>query len=214
MSIHTVLFDLDGTLIDTNELIIASFQHTFERYGQSFSRDEIIAFNGPPLTETFKRIDPERAEEMIATYREHNVLNHDQYVTAFPHVKKTLRRLQAEKIPLGIVTTKLRKMVDRGLKATGLDGFFKTIITLDDVEHTKPDPEPVLKAISALDADPPTTLMIGDNYHDIEAGRRAGVQTAGVAWSLKGEDVLRTYEPTYMLQDMADLLDIVGLNVS
>src|SRR5699024_8628237 len=111
------------------------------------------------------------------------------------------------------VTTKLRKMVDRGLKATGLDGFFKTIITLDDVEHTKPDPEPVLKAISALDADPPTTLMIGDNYHDIEAGRRAGVQTAGVAWALTGEVVVRTYEPTYMLPDMAELLDIVGLNV-
>src|SRR5699024_3699777 len=105
-------------------------------------------------------------------------------------------------------------MVDRGLKATGLDGFFKPIITLDDVEHTKPDPEPVLKAISALAADPPPTLMVGDNYHDIEAGRRAGVQPAGVAWSLAGADVVRTYEPPYMLQDMADLLDIVGLNVS
>src|SRR5699024_4285605 len=134
---------------------------------------------------------------MIATYREHNELNHDQYVTAFPHVKKTHRRLRAQKIPIGIVTTKKRKRVETGTKATGLDSCFTTIITLDDVEHTKPDPEPVLKAISALDADPPTTLMIGDNYHDIEAGRRAGVQTAGVAWSLKGEDVLRTYEPTY-----------------
>lgn len=209
MSIHTILFDLDGTLIDTNELINESFYHTFNAYGLEFTHDEVLAFNGPPLKETFEKIDLEKAEAMIATYRAHNLAHHDDYVKIFPHVKETLKLLKDKGIKLGIVTTKMRKTAIRGMKLTGIYSYFDTIIAINDVTHAKPHPEPVLNAMKALNADSESTLMVGDNSHDIESGHNAGVLTAGVAWSLKGEEVLKTYQPTYLLQDMRDLLKII-----
>lgn len=209
MSIRTILFDLDGTLIDTNELIIASFNHTFNYYHLNYTRDEIISFNGPPLTDTFHQIDPERAAMMIQTYRKHNLAEHDNYVTAFPHVIETLEALKSKQVKLGVVSTKMNTAVTMGLTLTGLDAYFDTVITFDDVTNPKPHPEPVVKAMEALEADAATTLMVGDNYHDIESGKNAGVQTAGVVWSLKGKEHLLTYHPTYMLDDIRDLLDIL-----
>ncbi|GGB53921.1 pyrophosphatase PpaX [Virgibacillus dakarensis] len=209
MSIHTILFDLDGTLIDTNELIIASFEHTFHHYGKPFSREKAIEFIGPPLKESFQQIDPAQVNAMIATYREHNLQHHDEYVTAFPYVVETLTRLKKHGLQLGIVTTKMRHTVNKGLKLTAIDHFFETIITLDDVTHAKPHPEPIVKAMSNLSAQPETTLMVGDNSHDIEAGQNAGVATAAVAWSLRGKEELLAYNPTYMLDDIRDLLTII-----
>lgn len=211
MNIHTILFDLDGTLIDTNELIIASFMHTFEHYGKELSRNEAIEFIGPPLKDTLHQIDPDQVEEMVKTYREHNLYHHDNYVTAFPNVVETIDQLKKNNFKLGIVTTKMNRTVEMGLKVTGLSKYFETIITLDDVTHAKPHPEPVLKAMQELDASANSTLMIGDNHHDIDAGKNAGVQTAGVAWSLKGKEKLSEYKPTYMLDDMQDLLKILGV---
>ncbi|OZU88768.1 pyrophosphatase PpaX [Virgibacillus indicus] len=211
MSIHTVLFDLDGTLIDTNELIIASFEHTFKHYNFAFTTKEIMGFNGPPLTETFQKIDPARAEVMIKTYRDHNLSNHEQYVKVFPNVLETIEELKNNNIQVGIVTTKMKDTVQLGLSITGLDKFFDTVITLDDVVHPKPHPEPVIKAMKELDSQANTTLMVGDNYHDIEAGKNAGVKTAGVAWAHKGKDHLLEHNPTYMLEDMRDLLKITGV---
>lgn len=208
MSIRTILFDLDGTLIDTNELIIASFMHTFSHYGMTYTREEVVQFNGPPLLDTFQKIAPDLAEEMVKTYRAHNLTVHDSYVTAFPHVTETIAALKEQGLKLGIVSTKMRKGVNMGLALTGLDTYMDTIITLDDVEHAKPHPEPVLKAVQALGADLETTLMVGDNYHDIESGQNAGVKTAGVAWSDKGSSFLEGYHPTYMLKDMRDLLQL------
>lgn len=208
-NIRTILFDLDGTLINTNELIIESFIHTFNHYGLNFSNEEIITFNGPPLRETFQSIDQERAEEMIKTYREHNLFHHDDYVTPFPNVLETVKELDHHGYALGIVTTKMRKSVEKGLAITGIKPYFKTIITLDDVSHAKPHPEPVIKAMKELKGEPKSTLMIGDNSYDIEAGHNAGVQTAGVAWAQRGEAYLKQYKPTYMLNDMKDLLDLV-----
>ncbi|MGX9930670.1 pyrophosphatase PpaX [Virgibacillus salarius] len=211
MSIRTILFDLDGTLIDTNELIIASFIHTFNAYHLEYSREEIIEFNGPPLVDTFTKIDARRADSMVETYREHNLKEHDNYVKPFPHVVDTVKKLQENGIEMAIVTTKMRKGVNKGLSLTGLDNYFETVITIDDVTHPKPHAEPVLKAMEALQADPKRTLMVGDNYHDIEAGKNAGVQTAGVAWTFKGKQRLLEYKPTYMLDDIRDLLQITGV---
>jgi len=211
MNIHTILFDLDGTLIDTNKLITESFYHTFNQFGLEFSHDEILAFNGPPLKETFEKIDLDKAEAMITTYREHNLEHHDAYVKIFPNVKETLDALKKQGIQLGIVTTKMRGTAIRGMKLTGIYDYFDTIIAIDDITNPKPHPEPVLSAMKNIQADPETTLMVGDNHHDIESGQNAGVKTAGVAWSLKGEEVLKKYHPTYMLHDMKDLLEITGV---
>lgn len=212
MSVRTILFDLDGTLIDTNELIIASFTHTFEHYNLPYTREELIEFNGPPLIETFTNINPERAEEMIDVYREHNLRVHNEYVKAFPHVKEVLDILQENNFKLGIVTTKMKDSVYQGLEVAGITNQFDTIVTLDDVTHPKPHPEPVIKAMNEIGANPAQTIMIGDNSHDIESGKNAGVITAGVAWSFKGAERLEKYNPTYMLNDMRDLLKIVGVN--
>ncbi|RDW15692.1 pyrophosphatase PpaX [Oceanobacillus chungangensis] len=211
MNIDTVLFDLDGTLIDTNQLIIDSFKYTFDHYQLSFTEEEIIEFNGPPLIDTFHKIDPERVDEMIAKYREHNITEHDKYVKAFPLVRETLEELKKNDIRLAIVTTKMKTTALKGLALTGLDSYFDTIITLDDVTHPKPHPEPVVKAMQALDAEASRTLMVGDNSHDIESGNNAGVLTAGVAWSRKGKERLLAHHPTYLLEDMRDLLTIVGV---
>lgn len=211
MHINTVLFDLDGTLIDTNALIISSFEHTFQQYGLSFTKKEIMQFNGPPLHETFKKINPAHAEQMVETYRQHNLAHHDQYVKAFPHVIETVKVLHQNRIKMGIVSAKMREGVQKGLILTGLHSFFETVIAMDDVTYPKPHPEPVIKGMSKLDAVPASTIMVGDNYHDIEAGKNAGVSTAAVAWSEKGTDFLMEYNPTYVLNDMRDLLKIVGV---
>lgn len=212
MKTETLLFDLDGTLIDTNELIIASFTHTVEQFAdRKYTREEIIDFIGPPLADSLRKVDPERVEEMMQTYRTHNYENHEKYVTAYPTVVDTIKRLKKAGFKLGIVTTKLSDTAKLGLELTGMTGMFDVLIGLDDVEHAKPHPEPILMAIDKLKANPMTTMMIGDNYHDIEAGHNAGVQTAGVAWTLKGREVLEAYDPDYMLEEMNDLLRIVGV---
>ncbi|APC49114.1 pyrophosphatase PpaX [Virgibacillus halodenitrificans] len=211
MNIDTILFDLDGTLIDTNELITASFEHTFKKHNLSFTKEEIMGFNGPPLLDTFHNIDPERADVLVKTYREHNLAEHDRYVKAFPYAVETIQKLKNSGKKVGIVSTKMAKSVHMGLTLTGLEPLFNTIITYDDVQHAKPHPEPVIKAMKELDADGASTLMVGDNYHDIVAGKNAGVQTAGVSWAHKGRDSLLAYKPTYMLEDMRDLLKITGV---
>jgi pyrophosphatase PpaX len=211
MSIETILFDLDGTLIDTNELIQESFRHTFDHYGYTFSDEEMLQFNGPPLLHTFSKLNERLAGEMVKTYREHNLEHHNNYVKAFPNVKEVLRVLADHGVRMGIVSAKMRPGVKLGLEVTGIDSFFETIVSVDDVHHPKPHPEPVLKAMKAVDGKPETTLMVGDNYHDIESGKNAGTQTAAVAWSLKGEAFLQSFKPSYIMQDMTDLLEIVGV---
>ncbi|WP_258871450.1 HAD hydrolase-like protein, partial [Halobacillus trueperi] len=134
MSIRTILFDLDGTLIDTNELIIASFTHTIEQYSdRSYEREEILDFIGPPLRESLQKVNPDKVEEMVETYRKHNIENHNRYVKAYEGVVETIETLKEQGYKLGIVTTKMRNTVHMGLELTNLDGLFETVVTLDDV---------------------------------------------------------------------------------
>ncbi|GIN19714.1 pyrophosphatase PpaX [Siminovitchia fordii] len=210
--INTLLFDLDGTLLDTNELIITSYLHTFEKfYPGRFTREDVLPFLGPPLIDAFVSVDPEKAEEMVDVYRKFNMEKHDMLVHEFEGVYETIRTLHENDFKMAIVSTKIRKTVLKGLALTNLDEFFDVIITLDEVEKAKPDPEPLEKALAALGSKPAEAIMIGDNYHDILGGKNAGTFTCGVAWSVKGADFLKQYDPDYMLDKMSDLLDIVGV---
>ncbi|REJ10159.1 pyrophosphatase PpaX [Halobacillus trueperi] len=211
MSIRTILFDLDGTLIDTNELIIASFTHTIKQYSdRSYERAEILDFIGPPLKESLHKVNPDKVEEMVETYRKHNIENHNRYVKAYEGVVETIETLKEQGYKLGIVTTKMRNTVHMGLQLTNLDGLFETVVTLDDVTNAKPHPEPIVKALNHLDSQASEAMMVGDNTHDIEAGQNAGTKTAGVAWTVKGRKVLDDLNPDYMLDNMRDLLKITG----
>ncbi len=211
MVVNTLLFDLDGTLIDTNELIISSFTHTLNHYyPNQYSREDILTFIGPPLYDTFVEMDKERVSEMISTYREHNLAHHDSLVKEYEGVYETIKTLHEKGFKLGIVTTKMRNTVNMGLKLTGLDQFFEVVVTLDDVKKAKPDPEPVLLALSQLNSKVDEAIMVGDNHHDVLAGKNAGTLTAGVAWTIKGKEHLASYQPDYMLDHMSDLFKIVG----
>jgi pyrophosphatase PpaX len=121
-----------------------------------------------------------------------------------------MRKLKDAGYKMGIVSTKRNDMIYKGLKLLDVEGVFDVVIGMDDVEKTKPDPEPVLLALKRLDADREEALMIGDNYHDIVGGQNAGVHTAAVAWSAKGEAFLQKYNPDYMLHHISDLLAIVN----
>ncbi|MCE4050376.1 pyrophosphatase PpaX [Bacillus sp. Au-Bac7] len=212
--INTLLFDLDGTLIDTNELIISSFLHTLDfYYPGKYIREDVIPFMGPTLMETFGSIDAQRAEEMAAKYRAYNLENHDRIVTIFDGVYDTIKILKENGYKIAIVTTKLSDVVDMGLKLTKLDEFFDVIVALDHVTKAKPDPEPVLMALEKLGSSPEEAIMVGDNSHDILAGKNAGTKTAGVAWTLKGREFLASLEPDYLLDNMRDLLSIVEVEV-
>lgn len=213
MKITTILFDLDGTLINTNELIIASFLHTLEKYYPGrFKREDVLDFIGPTLTESFSSIDESRVEELITEYRRFNIEMHDEFVEEFETVYETIEALHQSNIKIGIVTTKARNVVEMGLSYSRLKQFFDVVITFNDVKKTKPHPEPILLALEKLGSVPEETIMVGDNYHDINGGKNAGTKTAGVAWAIKGRDYLASFQPDYMLEKMSDILSIVGLN--
>jgi len=112
---------------------------------------------------------------------------------------------------LAIVSTKVRDVVLKGLVLTNLDQFFDVVISLDEVVNAKPDPEPLEKALALLGSSPDEAIMIGDNHHDILGGKNAGTYTCGVSWSLKGREYLEQYDPDFILDQMSDLLDIVGV---
>ena len=146
---------------------------------------------------------------MIAKYRKWNLAHHDEYVTEFDGVNSTLEQLKEQGIKMAIVSTKKRDTIERGLKLMKAEHYFEFYIGIEDVKNVKPNPEPVLLALEKLGVSNEEALMIGDNYHDIVAGKNAGVKTAGVAWSIKGEEYLKQFNPDYMLYHMTDLLGIV-----
>lgn len=209
--IRTMLFDLDGTILDTNELIIQSFLHAFlEMKERPLTREHIILHMGLPLTEQmqyFSGLDD--VDDLIAKYRKYNVDKHDELVTAFPNVVQTLQELHDSGVKLGVVTSKIKLTTEMGLKLTGMYSFFDSIITVEDVSKAKPDPEGILKALEELGGDKASALMVGDSHYDIEAAHNAGISSAAVGWSLKGPEHLRKYKPTYLIEDIRELLPLV-----
>jgi pyrophosphatase PpaX len=208
--ITTLLFDFDGTLLDTNELIIQTFQYVLgTHFPGKYERIDILPFLGPTLKETFDSLDPENTESLIEEYRAWNKSMHDELSSEFDGVSETLRLLKTAGLKMAIVSTKKKDMVMRGLGLLDAEGVFDEVIAMDDVVKTKPDPEPILLALNRLGATADEALMIGDNYHDIVGGQNAGVRTAGVAWSAKGEEFLQSFNPDFMLHHISDLLQVV-----
>lgn len=210
---RTILFDLDGTLIDSIRLILDSYHHTLRMHGlPARSDEEWLRGVGTPLRVQFAEwAEPGTTmEALIATYREYNLANHDAMIRAYDGVEAMLRSVQQAGYRTGLVTSKNRPGALRGLTVTGLAQYVEVLVCADEVQNPKPHPEPVEKALTLLQGDRATALFVGDSVHDLHSGRAAGVRTAAVLWGPFGRDHLTHGNPDYWLErpeDLATLLE-------
>ena len=210
--LQTVLFDLDGTLIDSIRLILDSYHHTLTQHNlPARSDEEWLRGVGTPLHVQFSRWhdSPEMLEAMIATYREFNLKHHDRMVTVYPGVVEAVRQIKSSGIQTGLVTSKNRQGALRGLALVGLEALMDVMVCADEVSNPKPHPEPVEKAVALLGADPARTVYVGDSIHDMHSGRAAGVKTAAALWGPFGRSHLESAGPDYWLEKPEDLVGLV-----
>lgn len=187
---RTVLFDLDGTLIDSVDLIVRSYEHTVRAHGlPSPGRDEWIRWLGTPLKHQFGLLVGEgedrdgRVDELIRTYRAWNHANHDALVKPYPAVREALEGLRAQGRTLGVVTSKMRASALRGLAHVGLDpAWFSCFVSLEDTERHKPHPDPLLHALRQLRVEPADAVYVGDSPHDAACAQAAGADAVAVRW--------------------------------
>lgn len=203
-----VVFDLDGTLIDSIELILDSARHAFQgRAGHIPSDAEWLTGVGIPLATMFRRYATDDAEvdALIAKYREYQLANHDRLVKCYDQVVETVDFIRAAGHPVAIVTSKTGWLARRGLDHVGLGPHFDTIVGCDICQRHKPDPEPVLIALDKLGYLPTEAAFVGDSVHDVEAGNAAGVTTIAALWGPFAREDLAASRPTFFLERMADL---------
>lgn len=210
-ALTTVLFDLDGTIIDSIGLILDSYHHTLRAHGLPPRTDaEWRAGIGTPLRVQFAPwMEHPGIEEMIRTYREYNLAHHDERVVAYDGVADAVRAIRTQGLHTGLVTSKNRSGAERGLRVAGLAGTMDVLVGADDVERPKPDPEPVLKALALLGIPAGEAMYVGDSIHDMESGRAAGVRTAAALWGPFGRPDLECSAPDFWLERPADLTLLV-----
>jgi len=211
--LDTYLFDLDGTLLDSLELILDSYRHTLMVHRGVAPADEVwIAGIGTPLRKQLSPFaeDAEELERFVDTDREHNFAHHDAMMNAFPGMRAIVERLKTDGKTLGIVTSKARKGTAKGLRTGNLEGLFDAIVAADDVDKHKPDPTPVLRALQLLEAEPERTVFIGDSPFDMAAGKAAGVKTAAAMWGPFDREVLENHTPDFWLDTPEDILNLDG----
>jgi pyrophosphatase PpaX len=205
-----VLFDLDGTLIDSIDLILKSAQFAFAKCGVDCPSDaEWLTGVGRPLPVMFSHFAPGREPDLIAAYREFQMANHDQLVTVYPGVPEMLEQLATTGHRLGIVTSKVSTLAMRGLTHTKIDRYFETVIGMDLCKRHKPDPEPVLIALDRLESGPEGAWFVGDSVHDMESGNAAGVGTVGALWGPFTEQDLAPSKPAFLALRPADVVKLV-----
>jgi pyrophosphatase PpaX len=206
------LFDLDGTLIDSGPMILASMHHAAKTVLGRDIPEQVLAsaVGGPGLVAQMEALDPERTDDLIAAYRAHNEPLHDE-LEAFWEVVEVLPRLRAEGRRLGIVTAKRHASVQLAFeRLPGLEANFDVVVGAEDTSRHKPDPEPLLAALQRLDAVPDDAAYVGDSPFDIRAAKAAGVHAVAVAWGgIHGTDVLEQERPDALVRHAEELLAVL-----
>lgn len=209
-----VLFDLDGTLADTVELILHCYRHTMRTHlGRELPDERWLATIGTRLVDQLQEFarSEDEARRMLETYESHQRKVHDEYVRGFSDATSVVERLSRRGLPLAVVTSKRREMARRTIEALDLAAHVPVLVAGDDVERGKPHPEPVRRALGELAVEAgPDVLFVGDSPYDIRAGRTAGVRTAGVLWGPYRPEELRKADPDHLLSEPSDLAELIG----
>jgi pyrophosphatase PpaX len=207
----TVLFDLDGTLIDSGPIILRSMRHaTRTVLGRVIADDVLMAgVGGGGLHEQMRVLDAARAEELVRVYVEHNVPLHDE-VTAFDGIERALAAIRARGVRTGVVTAKRRATVEHALVLIPIGRYFDIVVTADDTERHKPDPEPLLLALRGVAHDGGPAAYVGDSPFDVRAARAAGITAIACTWgAVHPRERVEAERPDALIERPEDLLDVL-----
>ena len=211
MRFPVVLFDLDGTVIDSGAIILASMRHAAKEVLGLEPADEDLmsAVGGPGLVAQMRALAADRVEELVTVYRAHNEPLHDG-IASFAGIDDVLVRLKDEGRRLGIVTAKRRETVELAFAHVPLGHLFDTVVGGDETERHKPDPEPLLLALERLRAQPAEAAYVGDAPFDVKAAKAAGLFSVGVTWGgIHARERLEAEDPDVLVDTPADLYGVL-----
>jgi pyrophosphatase PpaX len=210
--IQSVLFDFDGTIINTNALIEEGLNYFAEKYrGSRLTKQEHATLTGRPLEDQMAYINATHAEGMTEQFRIWYKHHHNQKTFAFPGIKEIIKTLYRANYRLGIVSNNSTESIKMGLNHLDLEAYFEAIITRDDVTQTKPAPEGLHKMLDVLNINQEDTLFIGDTSNDILAAKNAGIHSVMVGWSHMTIDEIMTLEPDYIILLPEHLLNVIDV---
>ena len=221
---RAILFDLDGTLIDSTDLILRCFQHSWETVcGFNHSREALVQTFGTPLRDAMRRllaarpsesagnlneVDYGTVERLLIEYRSYNVANHDLLARPFERTGEVLSELRRRGYLISVVTSKSRELGLRGLRLFSLDALIDSAVFLEDTDVHKPRPEPILVALHRLKETAHAAVYVGDSPHDIVAARAAGVRSVAALWGPTPRSELEGERPDFVAESITDLLEI------
>lgn len=211
MRFPTALFDLDGTIVDSGAIILASMRHaTRQVLGRDYSDAELLqAVGGPGLEAQMHALAPEHVDRLVSVYRAHNEPLHDE-LEACAGMEDVLARLHDEGRRLGVVTAKRRATVELAFARVPLGHLFETVVGGDETERHKPDPAPLLLAAERMGADPGETAYVGDSPFDVRAAKAAGMFAVAVTWGrIHDRANLEAEEPDAIVDAAEELLGVL-----
>jgi pyrophosphatase PpaX len=207
---QAVVFDLDGTVVDSVELIILSFQHAIrEVLGREISREESIAWVGRPLHEQMVLFSPEHADELVQVYREWNHREHDRMLKLYDGILQLLDSLNHAGVKIGLVTSKSRFTTQMAFDLTGIEAYFDASVCSDESTGNKPSPDPIFTCLEQLGVEPAEAAYVGDSPADMQAAHAAGVEAIAVTWGVFGVAALEAEKPDLLVHTIAELQEVL-----
>lgn len=213
----TILFDFDGTLGDTEPLIIESMKHTIKHYRPDveISREDEISFLGPTLYQILGRyVDESKIEEAVQIYRENNKKLHPELIKPMPNAVELIHRLKEQGYTLGLVSSKKKDMVEYGVKLIGLENQFEVIVGYDEVKKHKPSPEGIFIACKQLGIDHDNCIYVGDTSTDVEAATNAGLYSVAYLTHPERRDAIMQAKPNATIENLLELEELLKKDIT
>jgi len=207
--IKAVLFDIDGTLLNTAELIYQAFEHSLKTHGHKvLSREKMAMTIGKSLEDCYLDFAPEGDINLLSKTHNEFQLKNPQLAEVFPDTLQTLEKLKSLGYKMVGITNRWKSSGVLSIKHTGLDKYLEFVLYRDDVKKLKPDPEPIKKALKTLGFKKEGAVMVGDSEIDVLCGKNAGVKTIGVTFGFGGEHI-KNFSPDFIIDELSELSEIL-----
>lgn len=207
--IRAVLFDIDGTLLDTRQFIFKAYEYSLlTNYQKKISWNDLAPLFGQSLVYTYSQLLPSGEIEILCQSHHRFQLENLHLAAPYPNVVKTLQKLKENGFRIGTISNRASNTTIKTLQLTNLDQYIDVVISADDVKKQKPNKEGIVKALKVLKVKPAQAIFVGDTEVDILTGNNTKVRTVGVTYGFLGEAIAK-YNPDYLINEIGELPGIV-----